>query len=214
MSLLDTWKNKRLARGMALNMDKIYNILEDESDKLLILLNSVSEKYGNNEKAFGNVSALVFIRYSLMDIFKLYKLLILERGEAERHVLARTLAIHLSEFIDDAGGIVGKKLNILSETLNEEEGVCEKIKMVRIIYHSIREYYPAVLLTRNNVSAHKDIDIRKQIQHMKELEEIDFDFIMAKIQLFVFLFQKMESVLLAAIAKVKERKATGSSSIP
>src|ERR1700686_5375118 len=113
MNFYRTYIHNRKTRKFCGIMDKWHAQLEKEGLEMLEALHIVETKHGHVQSLFDRFTIAVFIKFSVMDIFLLYKLLFKSEDDNERNLMARTLATHIAEFIVDVGGLVGKPLGNL-----------------------------------------------------------------------------------------------------
>ena len=183
-------------------MDRWHQTLEEEAHMVLDAVEIMQRKYGYHEPPFNQTTIGVFIKLSLMDIFLLYKMLFKCEEEREKNIIARTLAIHISEFIDDVGKLVGKPLADASRKYQANPELQLAIKNIRVWYNSIREKYKSMLNIRNIVSAHKD---RNVILQLATNENINIDeihiLVILNFQFFAAAFQKYEKLLIKCIQR-------------
>ena len=161
----------------------------------------VEAKYGHLEKPYIQVTMFYFIKFSLIDIFELYKIYFRTTNPWERNILARTMAVHIFEFIDDVGNLIGK-MNSLISKLNDEE-LKEGLKSIRVLFHEFQTEYDKMRNIRNYASAHKDRDIRKQIEVIDKINDEDFNLVMIKFQLFVYYLLQFEIIRNKKIIKTE-----------
>jgi len=176
------------------NMNKFIAQLGRGTSDYIKAVEIVEAKYGHQKKPYLQATMLCFIKFSLIDLFELYKIYFRTTNVWERNLLARTMAIHISEFIDDVGDLVGKPMSTLIEKIKDVE-LEERLKSVRVVFHEIQTEYDKMRNIRNYASAHKDRDIRKQIEVIDKINDDDFNLTMVKFQLFVYYLFRFEMMM-------------------
>jgi hypothetical protein len=202
--------NKSLAK-MAKIMDDWHDRLNKEAHLYLDAIEVVESRHGHHEVPFNQSTIGVFIRFSVMDIFLLYKMMFCTDGEQEKNVLARTLAIHIAEFIDDVGNIVGKPLADKMKKYNEDAELNDALKKVRIWYQTIKEKYDGMREIRNIVSAHKDRNVTKQLAVNEKINVDDFHtLVILNIQYFIGTYLAFENLLIRKVSEKNSMKPSES----
>lgn len=166
--------------------------LVKNTEEFLQAVTFVRDKNGYDEKFYHQVTCIVFLKYSIRDIFLLYKLLYATEDDAEKNVLARTLATHIAGLIKDMDGIQGKQMTELIKPILDED-LTQMLSTIRNLHKLIKRKYDEMNTIRNFVSAHKDRDIRKQLEIMKSIDYLELMPVIAQIQVFtlsLLLFEK------------------------
>ena len=153
------------------------------TDEFLRAVKDVQDKNGNDEKFYHLITSIVFIKYSIRDIFLLYKIFYASKDLSEKNVLARTMATHVAGFIKDMDKIQGLPLAQLIKPLKDEE-LTQLLTNIRNIHKLIKLKYEEMKTIRNAASAHKDRDIIKQIQVMNSIDYDEWMPVIAQFQLF------------------------------
>jgi len=190
-------------------MDNWHTNLEEEAHLLLEALEKMEGTNGHQEGPFNQTTIGVFIKFSVMDIFLLFKILFKCDDEREKNILARTLATHISEFIDDVGNLVGKPLAETMKEFSDDEELKQALKSVRVWYQSIKDRYEGMREIRNIVSAHKDRNVIKQLAISEKLDLAEFHLlVIVNFQFFIGVFQKYERTFIRKIDESKEGTKT------
>ncbi|HET6256235.1 MAG TPA: hypothetical protein VFE32_19310 [Puia sp.] len=200
MNFIQRWRHTRSLAKMDKLMHNWHSQLEGEAHLVLDAIEIMEAKYGHHEIPFNQTTIGVFIKFSVMDIFLLYKILFKSGDERETNILARTLAIHIAEFIDDVGKLVGNPLAERMKKFPDDEDLKQALKNVRVWYNSIRIKYEGMRDIRNIVSAHQDPNVIKQLAINEKLNLDEFHIlVLVNFQLFIGSYQKYERMLIQKI---------------
>jgi hypothetical protein len=145
------------------------------------------------------ISPLIFIRRSLMDVSKAYKIYFTNKKNDEGQILARNLIVHLSEFISDIGKFIGSPLTKWIKSVELDKFLNSDVKKLRTQFNDIKKYFAEINSLRNSIGAHKEKDIIKQIQELDRLSNVEIDKIFLKIQIAMHLFEIVEIQLFDAL---------------
>ena len=158
-TLLKKISDKRVKNSMIKSMDSLCSTLSHESKVFLQTIETAEKTYGFDKDFYDRMTISVFIKFSLIDIFLLYKMFLKTEDSHEKNIIARTIAVHVSEFLNDVGKLIVKPLNSILFGI-EDEDLKQKLKNVRQHYNLIKDMYAQTTEIRNYVSAHKDRDVR------------------------------------------------------
>jgi hypothetical protein len=120
--------------------------------------------------------------------------------------LAGTLATHIAGFIKDFDNIQGKTLTSLIKRFKSEQ-LDLKLKGLRTSFKSIRKIHDEMRNIRNNVSAHKERDVSKQIDIKNKMKTDDFKLITIQLLLFTYSLLNFENEYYkVALEKIEANK--------
>ncbi|MES1224906.1 MAG: hypothetical protein ABUT20_55980 [Bacteroidota bacterium] len=155
------------------NMDKAISMIDSDVSFLIAAFNAVEAEEGPIVHVYEQFRIIPFVFLSYKDIITLSKLLIKCGEEADQtaeNIIARTLAIHFYEFIEDMGQVIGSRMRAQIKDLPRQELLNLKLNLVAEYFQTIKDNYKKkVEEVRLNVSAHKDFDVRKQIEIIKNV---------------------------------------------
>lgn len=191
---------KLLPKGYNLNKTIKYNnssikILKDEALNFLEAVKLAEEKFGKDERAKEVTTIFSFINLSMIDIITLFNLYLKSNSHEEKHLICRTAALHMYEFLEDGGKIFGTDLKLFSE-IHKSKDLDPEIKEIRKIFFKIKkENIELLKAIRNNVSGHKDRDIDTQIEVNNRIDVEKFHLFFFQFLYILFPYSKLKKKL-------------------
>lgn len=131
------------------------------------------------------------------------KLYLKTNDTEEKIFICKTAGLHLYEFIEDAPKAFGKQIVLIIENLKDPDLKKELYNLRKALHSLKKDLHEFLKIIRNNVSAHKDRDIRKQLKISASITLNEFENHFTRfVNLFSLIFQLNKSVT-QAILKTK-----------
>ncbi len=121
--------------------EKFIKILREEANDFINAINQVEAIHGENNEAEELISMIAFINLSMIDIILLFNLYIKSNSFEEKHLISRTAALHMYEFLEDGNKIFGKGMIKLASILKAENIKDDILRMRELFYHSFSKYF-------------------------------------------------------------------------
>ena len=159
---------------------------------MLQAIDDVEARKGSHEDFFQHITVFMQIRFAMIDIMELYKIYFNCSDFWERNLLMRTAAIHAYEFFQNTGKLIGYTMNKHIEKIKDPL-IEQSLKNLRIQFNSLKKKFESRMHEiRNAVSAHKDRNIRAQLEVINSIDDSEFDIFMVWFQLFTAQFVLFE----------------------
>jgi hypothetical protein len=108
-SFVKNKQEERLKKGGVSALDSILKYLKEQFSALENGIQLMQRKYNTNETPL-ILNSLLFFRLTFIDIIGLVKQLQLADNDLNKNLIARNLAVHLYEFLDDTPDFTGKEM--------------------------------------------------------------------------------------------------------
>lgn len=166
-------------------------------------LEGVENEYGPNKYSAEEATIFPFLYLSIIDILTLMKLYLKTNNTEERIFICKTAGLHLYEFTEDAPKAFGKQIGLIIESLKDPDLKKELYNLRKSLHSLKKDLHEFLKIIRNNVSGHKDRDIRKQLKISASISLNEFENYFTRfVNLFSLIFQLNKSVT-QAILKTK-----------
>ena len=149
---------------------KLYPKLEENIAALQKGMDTPEFKKNRFQLFFNN---RLFFLLAIRDILTTHEQLLLNRNKNAENILARTLALHLYEFIQDFQKLNGKDFRGELATIPHPENILKQFDQIKQYFHKIKPDYESLLKDiRHHTIAHKDKDALKLQQKISDVDQL------------------------------------------
>lgn len=198
-------QNKKNIRQMLAIIKKTITDMRAEANTFVAALNAFEVTHGKYPLVAEIATIFPYIELSIIDILILHRLYLINEDPMVRNFICRTAAQHMYEFLEDFGGVLGKQMNLLLNNHKTDQVVKKQIELRESFNKLKKELHKPLKEIRNNISAHKDRDIRKQIAQSDQIELVDFHLKFIKFMLFFIVYRQFKNLVFAELKKKKEQ---------
>ncbi len=153
-------------------MNRLITILDEEINNIYEAYNLMSEKYNIYNLPF-ILNSVLFFKTNIKDIVLATKQMISEKDELQKNLNARTVALHLYDFLDYTKDFLGPNMRKELEVLPDSDFHIQELNKLKKYYQTIKEsIFQELRDIRHSVIAHKD---KNSIELHKKIKEINPD---------------------------------------
>ncbi|SFT89102.1 hypothetical protein SAMN04489724_2593 [Algoriphagus locisalis] len=186
-----SWEIKYIIR----NNEKSIKILREEANNLIKAINQLKKIYGKNEETEELASIFAFLNLSMIDIILLFNSYLKSNSVDEKHLICRTAALHMYEFLEDGSKIFGTGLKKLSTILKASDLDADILEIRKLFFSLRKKNIDTLKVIRNNVSGHKERNVRKQITVSESIDINKFDLFFFEFLFILFPYAKLKKKL-------------------
>jgi len=187
-------------------MSRIIVILDQETDNLYEAFNFVSEKYSTPNLSF-ILNSVLFFRTNFKDIVLVTKQMNSEKDEQQKNLTARTLALHLYEFLDDTKDFMGQKMRKELEHFPDSNFHIEELNKLNKYYQTIKQpIFQELRDIRHSTIGHKDQNSLELHRKIKEINIANIERSCMMVWVIIDLILKFQKNLLISIKKNINKK--------